>query len=264
MNATPRSARRSHPGFTLIELLVVIAIIAILAALLLPALSAAKTHAKIAQAKLEMGQIESAIHRYESVNNRFPVSDIAMSDATAVQEDFTYGACFLRTNTSTVAIAPLLPAFYAVHYSDNSDVISILMDITNYPGTAFATANANHVKNPQKEQYLGAKMVNGTSPGGVGTDLVYRDPWGNPYIITMDLNYDGKARDVFYRLKQVSQQNGSSGFNGLINTVDPNGAGNHFEATSKVMVWSLGPDKSASIVLPANTGPNRDNILTWK
>jgi hypothetical protein len=33
---------------------------------------------------------------------------------------------------------------------------------------------------------------------GVGTDLVYRDPWGNPYIITLDLNYDEKARDACY------------------------------------------------------------------
>ena len=35
--------------------------------------------------------------------------------------------------------------------------------------------------------------------------LVYRDPWGNPYIITMDLNYDEQCQDAFYCQQAVSQ-----------------------------------------------------------
>jgi hypothetical protein len=41
-------------------------------------------------------------------------------------------------------------------------------------------------------------MSGDTNSPGVGTDLVYRDPWGNPYIITMDLNYDEMCKDAFY------------------------------------------------------------------
>ena len=47
-------------------------------------------------------------------------------------------------------------------------------------------------------------MAGNTTSPGVGPDGVYRDPWGNPYIITIDLNYDDKARDAFYRNPTVS------------------------------------------------------------
>ncbi len=91
--------------------------------------------------------------------------------------------------------------------STNSDVIAILMDITNYPGSSSPTANANYQKNPQQTLFLNAKLVSNTNLPGVGPDLVYRDPWKNPYIITMDLNADNQCKDAFYSLHNVSYQN---------------------------------------------------------
>ena len=66
---------KSRRGFTLVELLVVIAIIAILAALLLPALAAAKARAWTAQCQSNLHQINLAFKLYgDDANARYPES----------------------------------------------------------------------------------------------------------------------------------------------------------------------------------------------
>jgi len=107
--------------------------------------------------------------------------------------------------------------------------------------------------------------VSDTISPGIGSDGVYRDPWGNPYIITMDMDGDNKSRDGFYRLQKVSQQSGAGGFNGLYNGLDDNGGnGDHFEANAPVMVWSFGPDGKIDTGSSATQNANKDNILSWQ
>lgn len=265
----PSNRRRA---FTLVELLTVIAIIAILAALLLPVISIVKTKAKVTQAKLQIQDIVTAVEAYDSAYSRFPVSDAAQTAAnnngklpSNPNGDITYGGLFTNTSGASTWIGT------QNYKTNNSEVMAILMDITNYPGTGTPTVNINSEKNPQRTIFLNAKMTGDTTTWpGVGPDLVYRDPWGNPYIITMDLNYDEQCQDYFYDMKNVSWTGtGSQGYNGLVNpspvfAMNPN----NFEYHGKVMVWSMGPTAGGKSVfnenLPATDPSNKNHILSWQ
>jgi prepilin-type N-terminal cleavage/methylation domain-containing protein len=267
MKMSSLSARRPRAGFTLIELLVVIAIIGILAAMLLAVLPGVMNSGKKTKAKLEAQAIATAIEQYDSAYGRFPISSgVQTVAATGPTGDFTYGGSVISNYLSQFPSQ----AAYSIYTTNNSEVIAILMNLTNYPNVLLgATANVGYQKNPQKTIFLNAKMSGwdpsqlGTPQPGVGNDLVYRDPWGNPYIITMDLNYDDVCNDALYGLKAVSQQNGQTGYNGLVNTTDPGGNGNNFQYHGKVMVWSAGQDGKIDPVENVNDWENKNNVLSW-
>jgi type II secretory pathway pseudopilin PulG len=252
-------------------MLVVIAIIAILAALLLPVLAGAKKAAQKKQAAMEISQIVGAIQQYDSVYGRFPVSAPAQTQASqnaqaGLNPDVTYGGV-IQTPAGNMSVGTYVTANNA--FLTNNEVIAILMDLVKFPNDT-ATVNANHQKNPQQTIFLNAKM-SGYDPskpdpqGGVDITGVYRDPWGNPYVISMDLNYDEQCRDAFYCSNFVSSPTAPAtsnpGLNGLISPDTT--VGNNFQYQGKVMVWSAGPDKMINPVMHADKDANKDNILNW-
>ncbi|MGA3283007.1 MAG: type II secretion system protein [Verrucomicrobiota bacterium] len=262
MKTMPIHSRRPRAGFTIVELLTVISIIAILAAMLLPVLAAAKKHAQRVQAHLQAVDIATAIEKYDSDYGRFPVSTNAQ--IAAGTGDFTYGSMFPTPASGLWPAGTLISGVVVT----NDEVVAILMDVTTNNITHQAI-NFNHVKNPQQTIFLTAKMsgydpsVAGPAEGGVDVNGVYRDPWGNPYIISMDLNYDENCKDLFYCLDKVSGANGTSanpGLNGLVTDGTPN----NFQYHGKVMVWSAGPDGKIDPNNNANTGVNKDNVVSWQ
>ena len=185
-----------------------------------------------------MKNLETAIKAYEAEYSRFPASSGAESAATTAGGDFTYG---------------VPPAIQTAGYPmSNSELMQILTDIDGGPGSP----NEGHKRNPRRHQFFNAKQVAG-GPGLSTVDHVLRDPWGNPYIITMDLNGDDKCIDAFYMTVPNSSQSYQDQLKSAGLAVDRS-------FTGSVMIWSFGPDGQANPALGAKEGVNKDNVLGWQ
>lgn len=168
--------------------------------------------------------------------------------------DFTYGT---RGTTKQPQVQIINPD--GRYQANNAEPVTILMALKH------PIYNPDHRNNLQKKEYLNPKVATADGKPGVGpSDSIYRDPWGNPYIISLDIDGDGFTRDAFYCRAAVSKPKSgqTNALNGL--TIPSNPRSDNYLYRGSVMIWSFGPDGKADPNIPSDEGVNQDNILSWR
>ena len=200
-------SRPTNACFTLIELLVVIVIIAVLMGLAFPVFQGVQNQAKKTQAKNDLMQIVTAVNAYYAEYGKYPLTPTTPADTT-------YGA------TAT-----------------NEQLFNELRSVTalqNPRGIVFLSPpDVKDVNNP--------RAGISSAPATAGQ---YFDPWGKPYLIRIDTDYDNQTSNPY------SQNAGSAPL-----------------LRSGVIAWSFGKDalsQSTSTAADKNTGTNKDDVISWQ
>jgi prepilin-type N-terminal cleavage/methylation domain-containing protein len=198
-------------GFSLVELLVVIAIIGVLAALLLPAVQAAREAARRTQCKSNLRQLGLALHNYHDSQRFFPASHdtnywswIAYTlpyleeGPLADQFDFTLYA-FPNDHAATQdAVALKLPILQCTS-DERSGTVSVAIPEAQFAYTSYLGNTGSQGGGP-KESYL--------------ADGMFRSPIDFPDIfaaLPIGQVTDGTSNTLFVGERPIVEWSNSSG-----------------------------------------------------
>lgn len=148
----PTKPHRSS-GFTLIELLVVITIVAVLAAMSFAGVNSAIKRAKITEGKVAASALAEAVERFNSEYNRLP--DVQREVQT-----------------------------------DQGQGITLLEILLAEEGTGSDIENTRQVVFLEAKEAKGKRGGLDFGSGSSGSVQGFYDPFGNPYTVVMNVEYD--------------------------------------------------------------------------
>ena len=239
---------RQKQTFTLVELLVVIGIIAILAGLVIPAVIRAQMQGRITQAKSDMANILLALKGVESTYNKM----VAPESGSTTTYSFDNNKVSESTETITISSSSS---------SSSSSIVYKYIKLGDFEEANAAAQNAYdsfiaELSVPQKidadDLNVNKRKIKFLDPNpkfdpaadyddAKNLPYLWRDPWGNRYIILINTNFT----------------------DGI-----PNPADDSKVLSSKAVVYSCGPngeDNKAKNILYDVGSPTStcDDIASW-